>query len=323
MKFKLRHMEVFRAVMVAGSINGAAKLLNTSQPGLSKTVAYLEQALGLTLFTRTKSSLVPTREAHILFAEIKELYTSALRIDDLVTSLKKDMRQQLVVAASPSLSLSIVPQAVKLILARHPELHVVLRSVTECEMVSEILARRSDIVVSSVPVDDKISTSGELFSVPIVCAMPRGHKLEQLRRLSMEEVAGHPIILYEKDAYFGRLIRAQFEMRGLQPASCIEVTRAEQACALVRAGLGLTFVSALSVEPGIWTGISAVPLACGLALPVTLAHSPFERLSSQAREFIRFFKAAATGPEFGDLVSLPAVGRQMPFSLPQPSLLTA
>ena len=42
MVFKLRHMEVFRAVMLTGSISAAAKLLYVSQPAVSKLIQYIE-----------------------------------------------------------------------------------------------------------------------------------------------------------------------------------------------------------------------------------------------------------------------------------------
>ena len=67
MRFKLRQMEVFRAVMLTGSMNGAAKLLFVSQPAVSRLIAHAEQSLGLQLFARDKGKLTPTPEAQRLF----------------------------------------------------------------------------------------------------------------------------------------------------------------------------------------------------------------------------------------------------------------
>ncbi|KAG1251045.1 hypothetical protein G6F68_012483 [Rhizopus microsporus] len=69
MRFKLRQMEVFRAVMLTGSMNGAAKLLFVSQPAVSRLIAHTEQSLGLQLFARDKGKLTPTPEAHRRFEE--------------------------------------------------------------------------------------------------------------------------------------------------------------------------------------------------------------------------------------------------------------
>lgn len=62
MKFRLRQMEAFRAVMLTGSIKAASQLLFTSQPAVSRIIAHTEQTLGLTLFRRVKGKLIPTPE---------------------------------------------------------------------------------------------------------------------------------------------------------------------------------------------------------------------------------------------------------------------
>src|SRR5436190_8354439 len=51
----LRQIEVIRAVMVTGTIGGAAKLLNVSAPGISRLVKYTEKSLGIRFFQRQKA----------------------------------------------------------------------------------------------------------------------------------------------------------------------------------------------------------------------------------------------------------------------------
>jgi DNA-binding transcriptional LysR family regulator len=63
MDIQHRHIEVFRAVMTAGSVTGAAALLHTSQPTLSRDLARLEQLLGYALFERERGRLKPTARA--------------------------------------------------------------------------------------------------------------------------------------------------------------------------------------------------------------------------------------------------------------------
>lgn len=92
MRFKLRHMEVFRAVMLTGSINAAAKLLYVSQPAVSKLVSHIETTLDLRLFERSKSRLIPTAEAHALFREIEQVYQAAVRVDEFARALSLGRR---------------------------------------------------------------------------------------------------------------------------------------------------------------------------------------------------------------------------------------
>ena len=67
----LRHIEIFHAVMTAGNLTEAARLLNTSQPTVSRELARFEQVLGLKLFERSRGRLHPTVQGLRLFEEVQ------------------------------------------------------------------------------------------------------------------------------------------------------------------------------------------------------------------------------------------------------------
>ena len=70
---RLRHIEVFHAIMQAGTISGAAQLLHISQPAVTKVLQHCELQLGMPLFDRVRGKLYPTPEAQRLFVEIDKL----------------------------------------------------------------------------------------------------------------------------------------------------------------------------------------------------------------------------------------------------------
>ncbi len=70
MRLNLRQIEVFRAIMITGSISGAARLLSVSQPAISRLLAYTEDRLALRLFERVRGRVQPTPEARRLFQEV-------------------------------------------------------------------------------------------------------------------------------------------------------------------------------------------------------------------------------------------------------------
>jgi DNA-binding transcriptional LysR family regulator len=63
---RLRHIEIFQAILQTGSVTGAASLLNISQPAASKALQHAEAQLGFSLFTRVRGKLESTAEARIL-----------------------------------------------------------------------------------------------------------------------------------------------------------------------------------------------------------------------------------------------------------------
>ncbi|WP_160018317.1 LysR family transcriptional regulator, partial [Raoultella sp. 18093] len=65
----LRQIEAFRAVMVTGSVSGAARLLHVSVPPISRLLSHTESRLGFALFERIKGRLHPTAEARRLYLD--------------------------------------------------------------------------------------------------------------------------------------------------------------------------------------------------------------------------------------------------------------
>ena len=70
---KLKHIEVFNAVMLTGSVSAAARLLHVTQPAITQTLQHAELQLGYALFTRQRNRLVATHEAQTLYPEIQRL----------------------------------------------------------------------------------------------------------------------------------------------------------------------------------------------------------------------------------------------------------
>jgi DNA-binding transcriptional LysR family regulator len=58
---RLKHIEVFHAVMLTGSVSAAANLLHVTQPAVTQALQHAELQLGYALFTRQRRRLIPTR----------------------------------------------------------------------------------------------------------------------------------------------------------------------------------------------------------------------------------------------------------------------
>lgn len=108
---RLRHIEVFHAVMQAGTISGAAQMLHISQPAVTKVLQHCELQLGLPLFERIRGKLYPRPEAHRLFAETEKLTRDLAGIRRLAASLKARSVETIRVVATPSLAFSVLPGA--------------------------------------------------------------------------------------------------------------------------------------------------------------------------------------------------------------------
>src|SRR5262245_42914384 len=75
--FTPREIEVFASVMLHGTTTKAADALNITQPAVSKTLVQLTNKAGFQLFKKSRQRLIPTPEAHMLYAEVQRVFESA------------------------------------------------------------------------------------------------------------------------------------------------------------------------------------------------------------------------------------------------------
>ncbi|WP_087025692.1 LysR family transcriptional regulator [Thaumasiovibrio subtropicus] len=107
----LRQIEVFYSVMKAGSVSGAAKTLNVSQPNVTRILSHFESQLGFALFERVKGRLVPTPEAKKLMPQAEQLY-SQLGMFQASTHRLQMGQSHVRIGTTPTLSSHIVTPVV-------------------------------------------------------------------------------------------------------------------------------------------------------------------------------------------------------------------
>jgi len=293
MRFKLRQMEVFRAVMLTGSMNGAAKLLFVSQPAISRLIAHTEQSLGLLLFERDKGKLTPTPEAQRLFEEVGPLFDEALRIDELARDLAERPEGALTLCSSPSLALNFVPPVIAQYLELYPNVRLKFHTTLLSDMAHELLGRKAELAVSVLPIDHPNLVVEPLATGEMVCILPQDHPLTARRTVSLAELAECKLILYNRNIPFGQLVAAAFQRADVSWNPAVEIVRAELACALVRVGAGVAIVDEFSVGQQGWPGVVTRPLRESIPLSLSLVRSRFDRPSRQVQRFVRLIKEHA------------------------------
>jgi len=272
MRFKLRQMEVFRAVMLTGSINAAAKMLYVSQPAVSKLVSHTETTLGLRLFERTKGRLIPTAEAQALFREVEQVYQAALSVDEFARALALGPASLLRVSCSPSLATSIVAPAIVELKRQLPGLSVDWHTTLMADMPLEVLSKAVDVAITSMPIEHEHLDVVPFMRGRMVCVVPPDHRLATPGPVALVQLIGEPMILFRRDIPFGTMIARACQQANVELQSVVDVTRADQALALVKGGLGLAIVDEFAAEG---QGFIIRPLVEELELVSTFVYSKF------------------------------------------------
>ncbi|MFF7707864.1 LysR substrate-binding domain-containing protein [Pseudomonas sp. NPDC007930] len=282
--FKLRHMEVFRAVMLTGSVSAAAKLLYVSQPAVSKLLAYVESRLGYRLFERINNRLVPTAEAHTLYREVERVYLAAQAVNECAQALATHPSRQLRVCCSASLATVLIPFALARLKRDLPGLNIQWQTTLISDMPGQILGRKVDLAVAALPVHHDHLHSLPFMRGRMVCVLPPGHPWASRPVLALHELAAEPLLLFRSDMPFGRLLASHFERRELPFSTVLDFTNAVEAVALVKQGMGISIIDEFVAQD---CGLVVVPLAEEIHFDISFVYSRFEPLPEVAVQMMR------------------------------------
>jgi DNA-binding transcriptional LysR family regulator len=144
---RLRQIEIFYHVYRVGSISGAARVLNVSQPSVSKVLRYAEDQLGFKLFVREKGRLRSTAEADELYSEVRDIYERISAFDRTAHNIKHRKGGHVRLGILPSLSLSVLPTAIAQIQRNQTNVSFELRTVHSEEIEGALLEKRCDICI--------------------------------------------------------------------------------------------------------------------------------------------------------------------------------
>lgn len=288
----LRQIEVFRAVMLAGSVTDAARLLHVSQPGVSRMLGHIELQLGMRLFERSRGKLRPTPEAQALYAEVEQVYRGVQRIDERARELKHGGGLTLRVLASPSTALEVVPRAVAGLAAQFPAARIYMETQLVREMIGQLVRHEADIAISTLPIEHALLTSQVVGGWAMVCVFGSGHAFEARRSVSLREVAAEPLIAFSADTPQGKLVADWCSEHGVAPHAHIEVRAGQAACALAAAGAGVAVVDDLTARA--WQGerLGYRPLVRAPAFDAFAVHNANFPPSVLAQAFVERVKAA-------------------------------
>ena len=241
---RLRHIEVFSAVMLTGSTNGAAKILNISQPAVSKILQHAEQSVGFPLFLRSRGKLVPTQEALQLQRELTPFDEQLRRIRRLASSLSVGSARPLRIAATPALAHHLLPQAIALWCRAYPQSNCELSVAHTREIEQALLLNEIEIGLTMRPVSHPNLVFTELRSCGLCAIAPGGWWPDKLlkRPLRPEELNDQPIITIDTEDYLGGILSNWLEDAGANPKSAISVQTYTLAKSLVQARVGVALV---------------------------------------------------------------------------------
>lgn len=275
----LRHIEIFHAIMTAGNLTEAARMLNTSQPTVSRELARFEQVLGLKLFERSRGRLHPTVQGLRLFEEVQRSWYGLDRIVSAAESLREFRQGELSIVCLPVFSQSFLPSLLQPFLARYPQVNIQIVP-QESPLLEEWLsAQRHDLGITETLHTPAGTERTELLSLDEVCVLPQGHPLAEKTVLTPQDFQGENYISLSRTDSYRQLLDTLFNEHQVKRRMVIETHSAASICAMVRAGVGISVVNPLTAMDYASSGIVIRRFSVSVPFTVSLVH-PLHRPSS-------------------------------------------
>ena len=293
---RLRHIEVFNAVMLTGSVSAAARMINVTQPAVSRTLQHAELQLGFALFQRVRGRLKPTVEAQTLYPLIERLFTQLDEVQRLSASLQAGRGHgELRVLTVLALSYEIFPRAMQLFRAKYPGVVVHHQALHSPQIVSSLVLQESDVGYVFSAASHPALAQERLAERRMVCAVPKGllnARQAAAGTLSMTQLATLPVIALDGRDPLGLILSRVLRDSGTRLHEVMSVQTYHVALALAQHGVGVALVESctaasadldkvdiLALEPTITTTVHALRPT---ARPNSLMTRHFTRCMQQA-----------------------------------------
>ena len=288
---RLAAMEAFVRVVETGSFSAAARLLNVGQPAVSKTVAQLEDHLGVRLLVRSTRGLSPTEAGQNFYDRAKRALEEADEAELAARGAGASLTGRLRISAAPTFArLHVVPHLPKF-LTTHPNLTM---DVVLDDRLIDLVEEGIDVALRVGSLNDSSLTARKLAS----CSR---HVLATPAYLARAGVPMTPADLSEHQAviYAGGGGGESWSFRqgatevSVKVSGSLRISAAEGLRAAVLAGMGLTISSAWIFSPELASGAVRAVLTDWSLLPVDLwAVYPTGRMpTTKARAFAAFVEA--------------------------------
>ena len=307
----LWHLQVFREVMLSGSVTKAAKNLGRTQPAISTAVANLEREIGYELFERKNSRLQAVPEAQFLLSESEEILRR-------MSSLERSMKQgggpdseQIRVTCMPIISEFFMPRFIAKFAKQYPNASFLMQSTPSATLYEQLSIEQFDVGLAELGWDSDLVDANPI-ELDCVCALPAGDPLAKNKFVTPNDLDGMPCATLLPEHFIPRALRDMFEEAGATLNVRFELQNAAAQYPLISRGLAFGVLSPLSAwlywatspEPDAIKFLPISPTVKYQFSILTPSRRPLSRLARAFAEMIHSEFNGLLGDNYGDLDAL-------------------
>ena len=280
-------LKAFLEVARSSSFSRAAEKLFRTQPAISTQIRALETEIGARLFDRSGGRVKLTSGGKLFLQYAEQALQSKRNIIRAVADLERTPHGDLVVSANEATCLYILPQVFAEFKLQYPRVAVSIARNERAGTLEAVLSQEVDFGAVSVPINDPRLTVLPIHKDGMVVITPAGHALSRSGKVSLQEIAEHPLVL-PKQGRTRDTIDQLFFRHQLKAHVSMELDSSELLKRFVAAGVGIGFLARSNTIADRKAGlISVIELAdLHIERDLALVYRKDKALSRAAKAFI-------------------------------------
>lgn len=232
------------------NLTEVARVLHTSQPGVSKAILELEEELGVEIFGRHGKRLKRVTEPgeHVL-RSIEIILREVNNLKNIGEQYSQEDSGTLSIATTHTQARYVLPLPVANLRSKYPNINVSLHQGAPAQVAKMVLEESAEIGIAT----ESLQAFPELATLPCyewqhVLVIPPAHPLLSVAEIRLQDLAEHPIITYHP-SFTGRTkIDQAFAALNLRPRIALEAIDSDVIKTYVRLGLGVGIVAEMAVK---------------------------------------------------------------------------
>ncbi|HTA31502.1 MAG TPA: LysR substrate-binding domain-containing protein, partial [Candidatus Cybelea sp.] len=197
-RMELRHLRYFVAVAEEQNVTRAAMRLHVSQPPLSRQIRDLEEELGVALFDHDANALRLTEAGRVFLTEARMVLRRVEGAVEMAKDVDGGKRGEIQVGYAPSLTVELLPRALRHFRKSNPGVRVRLHDLSTREMLRGLRDGKlhAALLVQTPPKTLAGLVFEELQRLAVCVALHPAHPLARARRVGLEQVAREHLITF-------------------------------------------------------------------------------------------------------------------------------
>jgi DNA-binding transcriptional LysR family regulator len=289
-----RHIEIFYNVYKYKTLTNAARILNVSQPALSKSLQYSEHKLNLKLFTKQSGMLVPTPEADLLYKNAEKINLSVKEFNQIASNLSTSPSNFIEIGVTPSLGTAFLPEILAQFSQLEPDIKFNIHNSQSHELMDKLHDFSHDIVICYNPPKFKqykqiILQKGEMVFIVAADNSNYMNKSE----ISLKELSKEPLIkirnVFEIEDDFS--VEQMLEQKDIQPDWIARTETFHVAKKMVEKGIGSSIIDSITAHSGKTNNIKILNLRPTIKFSICAIQNPNKPSSVAVKRFVQFLRS--------------------------------